>query len=80
MGLSVDEVRTALALSLAVDGYIDLDGLDGEQYLHGDLGEYPTRLIEAAARSLHRFLTMGPAEIETARAEVLGRRKLEGRE
>lgn len=78
--LTLGAVRAALVMALAVDGYIDLNQMDGEQYIHGDASEYLVGQIDAAAASVHRFLTMTPQELEEYRALVLRRRKEEGRE
>jgi hypothetical protein len=74
-----ESIAMALALMLAVDGYIDLDQRDGEAFIYGD-DVTGARAISGTADELHKWLTMSGSELARHRAEVLGRRHREGRD
>jgi hypothetical protein len=77
MPLDPERFRKAVVLSLAMDGYIDLERHDGESYLYGDATEYTKGLIEGAVESIAKWYD---ADQDAAIAEVLTRRHREGRE
>jgi hypothetical protein len=72
-----DRMRKAVALSLANDGYIDVDQGDGEAYIYGDERAIRKGEIDAIADSLIKWYGI---DQEAAIAEVLTRRRAEGRD
>lgn len=77
MTIDRDRMRKTVALSLANDGYIDVDRGDGEAYIYGDERGGRQGEIEAITDSLIKWYG---ADQEAAIAEVLTRRHREGRD
>ena len=61
--IDLEQMKLAVALALAEDGYIDIDSTQGQNYLNGEASEYTINEIDYAAESLvEAYNKLGPGK------------------